>query len=78
MFDVIVITAANEAQAAGYREQVAWRRARKFPDCRIWSTSVTAESGMTKEDLAGRDLWAEKRNWAFVNRQSDDEPFGQF
>ena len=51
---------------------------RKFPDCRIWSTSVTAESGMTKEDLAGRDLWAEKRNWAFVNRQSDDEPFGQF
>ena len=27
MFDVIVITAANEAQAAGYREQVAWRRA---------------------------------------------------
>ena len=30
MFDVIVITAANEAQAAGYREQVAWRRANGF------------------------------------------------
>lgn len=29
-FDVIVVTAANEAQAAGYREQVAWRRARGF------------------------------------------------
>ncbi len=26
-FDVIVVTAANEAQAAGYREQLAWRRA---------------------------------------------------
>ena len=28
MFDVIVITAANEAQAAGYREQVSWRQLR--------------------------------------------------
>ena len=28
MFDVIVITAANAAQARGYREQVRWRRAR--------------------------------------------------
>ena len=34
MFDVIVITAANEAQAAGYREQVAWRRANGFFDDR--------------------------------------------
>ena len=29
-FDVIVITAANEAQAEGYRAQVAWRRAHGF------------------------------------------------
>ena len=28
MFDVIVITAANEAQAAGYHEQVSWRLSR--------------------------------------------------
>ena len=34
MFDVIVITAANEAQAAGYREQIAWRRANGFFDDR--------------------------------------------
>jgi len=34
MFDAIVITAANEAQAAGYREQVAWRRANGFFDDR--------------------------------------------
>ena len=27
MFDVVVITAANAAQARGYREQVKWRRA---------------------------------------------------
>ena len=26
-FDVIVVTAANEAQAAGYRAQLAWRKA---------------------------------------------------
>ena len=26
-FDVVVVTAANEAQAAGYRAQLAWRRA---------------------------------------------------
>ncbi len=25
-FDIVVLTAANEAQAAGYREQTAWRR----------------------------------------------------
>ena len=30
MFDLIVITAANEAQAAGYREQIAWRRTNGF------------------------------------------------
>ncbi|MGN0852716.1 MAG: HigA family addiction module antitoxin [Kiritimatiellia bacterium] len=29
-FDVIVVTAANEAQAAGYRAQIAWRRQRGF------------------------------------------------
>ena len=28
MFDVVVITAANAAQAKGYREQVKWRRER--------------------------------------------------
>ena len=27
MFDVVVITAANAAQARGYREQLKWRRA---------------------------------------------------
>ena len=26
-FDTIVVTAANEAQAAGYRAQLAWRTA---------------------------------------------------
>ncbi len=26
LFDIIVLTAANEAQATGYREQIAWRR----------------------------------------------------
>ena len=51
---------------------------RKFPDCRIWSTSVTAESDMTKEDMAGRDFWAEKHNWMLIDRQSDDEPLEQF
>ncbi|MGN0846664.1 MAG: HigA family addiction module antitoxin [Kiritimatiellia bacterium] len=29
-FDVIVVTAANEAQAAGYRAQLAWRQAHGF------------------------------------------------
>ena len=29
-FDVIVVTAANEAQAEGYRAQLAWRRAHGF------------------------------------------------
>lgn len=51
---------------------------RKFPDCRIWSTSVTAESSMTKEDMDGHDFWAEKRNWMLIDRQSDDEPLEQF
>ena len=33
MFDVVVITAANAAQARGYREQVKWRRSRgMLPD----------------------------------------------
>lgn len=47
---------------------------RKFPDCRIWSTIVTAESSITKEDMAGRDFWAEKRNWMLIDMQSDDKP----
>lgn len=50
----------------------------KFPDCRIWNTSVTAESSMTKEDMAGHDFWAEKHNWMLIDRQSDDEPLEQF
>ena len=28
MFDIVVITAANDAQACGYREQIQWRRKR--------------------------------------------------
>lgn len=55
-------------------EEFLW----KFPDCRIWSTSVTAESSMTKEDMAGHDFWAEKHNWMLIDRQSDDEPLEQF
>ena len=51
---------------------------RKFPDCQIWSTSVAAESSMTKEDMDGRDFWAEKRNWTLIDRQSDDEPLDKF
>ena len=52
---------------------------RKFPDCRIWgSTSMTAESDMTKEDMDGRDFWAEKYNWTLIDRKSDDEPLGRF
>ena len=41
---------------------------RKFPDCRIWSTTVTAESNMTKEDMDGHDFWAEKHNWMLIDR----------
>ena len=26
MFDIVVITAANAAQAKGYREQIKWRK----------------------------------------------------
>ena len=51
---------------------------RKFPDCQIWSTSVAAESSMTKEDMDGRDFWAEKHNWMLIDRQSDDEPLERF
>ena len=51
---------------------------RRFPDCQIWSTSVAAESRMTKEDMDGRDFWAEKRNWTLIDRQSDDEPLERF
>lgn len=51
---------------------------RKFPDCQIWSTSVAAESSMTKEDMDGRDFWAEKHNWILIDRQSDDEPIDRF
>ena len=51
---------------------------RKFPDCQIWSASVAAESSMTKEDMDGRDFWAEKRNWTLIDRQSDDEPLERF
>lgn len=48
---------------------------RKFPDCRVWSTFIAAESDLTKEDMAGRDFWAEKLNWMLIDRLSDDEPF---
>ena len=52
---------------------------RKFPDCQIWgNTSMTAESDMTKEDMDGRDFWAEKYNWTLIDRKSDDEPLGRF
>ena len=51
---------------------------RKFPDCQIWSTSVAAESSVTKEDMDGRDFWAEKLNWMLINRKSDDEPIRSF
>ena len=33
---------------------------------------------MTKEDMDGRDFWAEKRNWMLIDRQSDDEPLERF
>lgn len=52
---------------------------RKFPDCQIWgNTSMTAESDMAKEDMDGRDFWAEKYNWMLIDRKSDDEPLGRF
>jgi len=51
---------------------------RKFPDCQIWSTSVAAESSMTKEDMDGRDFWVEKLNWMLIDRKSDDEPIRSF
>ena len=45
MFDEIVITAANEAQAAGYREQIAWRRANGFFDAATDMMVVTDPGG---------------------------------
>jgi len=52
---------------------------RKFPGCQIWSTSVTAEQDvLRKEDMEGRDFWAEKRNWTLIDRSSDDEPLESF
>ena len=52
---------------------------KKFPDCQIWSTSVTAESEhLTKEDMDGHDFWTEKRNWMLIDRKSDDEPLESF
>ena len=48
MFDVVVITAANAAQARGYREQVKWRRAQgllpawwcRIPAAAAWEVSA--------------------------------------
>lgn len=45
---------------------------RKFPDCSIRSTFLVAESNLTKEDMEGRDFWAENRNWLLIDRESDD------
>ena len=39
---------------------------------------MTAESDMTKEDMDGRDFWAEKYNWMLIDRNSDDEPIESF
>lgn len=50
---------------------------RLFPGYLIWGTSVTAQSSLTKDDLA-RDLWAERQNWMLFDRKSDDEPFDAF
>ena len=51
---------------------------RKFPNCQIWNTFMTAESNMTKEDMNGHDFWIEKHNWMLIDRQSDDEPLERF
>lgn len=51
---------------------------RKFPGCQIWGTTVTAESDLTKEDMEGRDFWAEKLNWMLIDRKSDDDPIRSF
>ena len=50
----------------------------KFPGCRIWDTSVWAESDMTKDDMEGRDFWAENNNWILFDRESDDESLPKF
>lgn len=48
--------------------------ARRFPGCSVWSTQVAAQTGLTKEDAEGRDLWAEGHSWVLLDRASDDEP----
>lgn len=70
MFDVVVITAANAAQARGYREQVKWRRAhgrlpaslevRVVPDPggrRVGSLGATVNVLKRLGDLRGRRVF---------------------
>ena len=70
MFDVVVITAANAAQAKGYREQVKWRRAHgMLPDGlevlvvadpggrRVGSLGATVNVLKKLKDVAGKKVF---------------------
>ncbi len=70
MFDVIVITAANEAQAAGYREQIEWRRANGFFDAGT-DTMVVADPGGRRVGSLGATL----NVLVELARQAKDDPF---
>ena len=72
-FDVIVVTAANEAQAEGYRAQLAWRRAHGFfPDGT--EVLVVSDPGGRRVGSLGATLnvfrvLAETRPDPFANRR---------
>ena len=45
-----------------------------FPGMRILCCSQTAETDIPKEDVEGRDLWEEKRNWTMEVRPPAANP----
>lgn len=47
---------------------------RRFPECRVWWTTLNAVSGRPKDSLSEGDPWADGRNWTVIDRDSDDGP----
>lgn len=51
---------------------------RRFPGRQVWLVVQAAESDLTKDDLASRDLWAEGRSYVMFDRPDDSPPEDPF